>query len=555
MSENQRLILAVTISLLIILSWNYFNPEKYPEHEKTAVEQEAEIKTPSLQEEITTLKRDDIIDAGIKEKTRITFENDLLKGSINLKGARLDDAILKGYHIDLDKNSPNIKLLSPSQTELPYFAEFGWVSGDKTLELPRENTLWQAETKITNNLHVITLKWKNSQGINFIIEFKLDDKYMFHVIQKVINNSNKPIQLKSYSLLSRNIQKYQEDKISHEGVVSVMADKLTTTDYEDIEKSKKITFEKQKGWISFSDKYWLTALIPDNSKTDFDLISVGGKRKFQIDSVSDFFNIIPQSSHESSVNLFVGAKKLNILDFYEKKYQITLFDRAVDFGMLYFITKPIFLLLSYFHNLIGNFGLAILLLTIAIKFLFFPLSYKSSKWSNQMKDLHPKIQTLKEKYKEDQQTFQKALMDLYKEEKVNPLAGCLPMLLQMPVFFALYKVLYVTIEMRHAPFFGWIKDLSAPDPTTIFNLFGLISWTPPIFLHIGALPIIMMITMFVQQKLSPPPTDPVQAKVMSFLPIVFVFMFSGFPAGLVIYWAWSNILSITEQTLIRKSIR
>jgi YidC/Oxa1 family membrane protein insertase len=557
MSDLQRLILAITLSLIIVFAWQHFfvTPLKQQEHEANAPVGMKSDKEESLVEE-KIYNRTELIEEGFKDKTRIKISNSAIEGSINLVGGRIDDLSLLNYKTSYIAGSSEVVLFSPSTTEGVYFAEFGWVADNKDITLPTKETLWKSDKNELSASETIKLTWMNPQKIEFVLEFALDNDYMFEVKQKIKNHSGKEVKLQPYALLSRtHIESDNKNIVIHEGGIAVLNDTLSEYEYKDLQDKNKIMFENQTGWTGFSDKYWLAALIPSTEqkfKGNFIAFKDGQLERYQTDIALPKLVIENGKEVSKTIKLFAGAKKLELLDKYQEKYDIKLFDRAVDFGILYFITKPLFILLSYFYKILGNFGVAILLLTVVIKILLFPLAFKAFKGLNRLKDLQPQMVALKEKYQKEPLVFQKSVMELYKKERVNPLAGCLPILLQMPIFFALYKVLYVTIEMRHAPFFGWIKDLSAADPTSLFNLFGLIPWDPPAFLYIGVLPILMATTMYVQQRLSPEPSDPVQAKVMKMLPWIFMFMFASFPSGLIVYWAWSNLLSIIQQVAIKK---
>lgn len=551
MSQNQRLILAMVLSILIMSLWQkYYIIPRMPQ--KQVVKESVQV-LKNHQESHVIEDRDDLI---YKTKAeRLKFSNDEISGSINLRGAKLDDLILKKYHKTIKDDSDPVTLLSPSTTAEPYFITVGWVSKDRDIILPDSNTLWTSNSLNLSSESQATLHWTSPQGIRFMIKFAIDDDYMFTVEQSISNNYSSAVNISPYATISRGVNgQKSENVVVHQGAIAVSDGKLHEITFDDLIKEGKADFQKGANWLGFSDKYWLSALISEDSNLDakFSSYVVHGNHRVQADLLYATRSVDVGSSNSSSIKIFAGAKNLDVLEGYETKYNLPMFDHAVDFGILYFITKPIFLLLHMFYDYIGNFGVAILLLTVFIKMLLFPIAYKGYVGMNKLRDLQPKMSELKERYKDDAQAFQKALVDLYKREKVNPAAGCLPILMQMPVFFALYKVLYVTIEMRHAPFFGWIQDLSAPDPTSIFNLFGLISWSPPAFLMIGVFPILMSITMYIQQKLNPEPTDPVQAKMMKMLPFIFLFMFSSFPSGMVIYWAWSNLLSIIQQVVIKK---
>lgn len=549
LSQNTRLIIACLVSTMIIALWQYFFVEPMVEYQEYNT---AEVVAAPIEVNKFILRSE-----AMSKSERVSFENNSVKGSINLVGARFDDLILKKYRTDIDANSKHVELLNPASTAESYFVEFGWI-GSSQEELPNSKSEWKVHKKgdLTKDKPLV-LVWKNNKGQEFYISAFLDANYMFSIAQKIVNNGAE-ISVAPYSLVSKN-QSNKEPKnvIIHEGAINVSGDKLNEIEFETLKDDGKVEVNNNVSWMGFSDKYWLSAVIPSdkNSKLEFKYIeNKDGYERFQANLISQLASVKAGGGSETTYHLFAGAKELDVLDKYEQEMNIKLFDRAVDFGFLYFITKPIFIMLHYFYDYLGNFGIAILMLTVLIKLLLFPLAHKGFIGMNRMKDLQPKMTQLKERYKDDASGFQKALLELYKKEKVNPMAGCLPILLQIPVFFALYKVLYVTIEMRHAPFFGWIKDLSVPDPTSIFNLFGVIPWDPPSFLMIGVFPILMALTMYFQQRLNPEPTDPVQAQVMRFLPLIFLFMFASFPSGLVIYWAWSNVLSILQQLLIKRMV-
>lgn len=544
MNQNLRLLVASAISVLVIVLWDMYIVKPMMEYDEQSDSPQVQVQ--KIEEEQIKEDKSSLISREMNLGFRKSFENEKVSGSVNLKGLRIDDLRLKKYKESLDDESKNIELLSPSKAELPYFIDMGWlfVSGSK-VELPNSKTLWSYNNGVYS--------WINSSGIKFTTSIKLDENYMFDVNMKV-ENLPEGVKLSPYALINR-VPFVEENKnmLIHEGAISVANKKLDEVEFEKLAENKEIEIQNPE-WIGFSDKYWLTAIIPAKKgevKSTFNHILVRKEDRYQGSIVA---KELPNENGNISYSfkIFSGAKELEVLDAYEDTFDITLFDRAVDFGYLYFITKPIFILLHWFYNLLGNFGFAILGLTVFIKLLLFPLAHKGYKGMNRLKDLQPKMTELKNKYKDDPEGFRKAMIDLYKKEKVNPMGGCLPLLLQIPVFFALYKVLYVSIEMRHAPFFGWIKDLSAPDPTSIVNLFGLIPIELPQFLMIGIFPILMALTMYIQQRLNPEPTDPVQAKVMRLMPLMFLFMFASFPIGLVIYWSWSNFLSILQQIYIKK---
>jgi len=496
--------------------------------------------------------------AALKLSPRLAIDSPRLAGSIALKGGRIDDLFLKDYRVAIKRDSPLVELLWPTGTEKPYYAEFGWL-GDRTIRTPNSASVWTADRERLEPGKPVTLQWDNGEGLRFEQHIALDDNYMFTVTQRVRNTGEKPVKLAPYGLISRtgkpDILGYY---ILHEGLLGVFDKTLVEVDYDDLVKEGPKRQSSTGGWLGITDKYWLTALIPDQReamRASFNSGKRGKVEKYQADYLLDQKEIPAGGSVEVANRLFAGAKQVPLLDRYEKQLGIARFDLAVDFGWFYFLTKPIFLALLWIEKHIGNLGLAILILTVFIKLLFFPLANKSYRSMSRMKALQPKMQELKERYGEDRQRLNQAMMDLYKKEKVNPAAGCLPMVIQIPVFFSLYKVLFVTIEMRQAPFYGWIHDLSARDPLGLLTLFGLIDWNVPAMLdvvNIGLWPLIMGVTMFLQQKLNPQPADPIQAKIFLFMPLFFTFLLAPFPAGLVIYWAWNNVLSIAQQWVIMK---
>jgi YidC/Oxa1 family membrane protein insertase len=501
-------------------------------------------------------------DAALTEQPRVKIDTPRLHGSIDLLGARLDDLTLANYHETVDPKSPEVVLLSPPGTQDPYLAEFGWVAAGPDVKVPGPQTRWTETGGQLTPTNPVTLTWDNGQGLLFTRTIGVDSNYMFTVRDAVRNNGTDPVKLLPYGLISRtgtpHVAGYY---ILHEGLIGYLGGSLQEVKYSSLNPGIPIDYTSNGGWLGFTDKYWLTSLIPPQSeavKARFTHTIDAGVDRYQTDYLGPEVTVAPDGTAESSARFFAGAKEVNLLDAY-KDSGIPLFDRAIDFGWFYFLTKPIFLILQFFYEIIGNFGLAILLLTLCVKLLFFPLANKSYNAMSKMKLLQPEIQKLRERFPDDKARQQQEMMALYKRVGANPLAGCLPIVIQIPVFFALYKVLFVTIEMRHAPFFGWIHDLSAPDPTSFANLFGLLPFTPPVnlpivgsILMIGAWPLVMGLTMFLQQKLNPQPVDPVQARMFMLLPIVFTFMLAGFPAGLVIYWAWNNLLSIGQQWAIMR---
>jgi YidC/Oxa1 family membrane protein insertase len=494
-------------------------------------------------------------EAVIAEQPRVRIETPRLHGSIDLRGARLDDLTLATYHETVDPKSPEVVLLSPPGTQEPYLAEFGWVGASPEVKVPGPQTQWTASEGPLTPTHPVTLTWDNGQGLVFTRTISVDPNYMFTVRDAVHNTGSTPVKLLPYGLVSRtgtpHVSGYY---ILFEGMLGYLDGSLQEVKYSSLSPDKPLDFTSHGDWFGFTDKYWLTALIPPQSdavKARFTHTVDGGVDRYQTDYTGPEITIAPGGTHETAARFFAGAKEVNLLDAYEAA-GIPLFDHAIDFGWFYFLTKPIFLILQFFDKVLGNFGLAILLLTLCVKLLFFPLANKSYNAMSKMKLLQPEIQKLRERFPDDKARQQQEMMELYKRVGANPMAGCLPIVIQIPVFFSLYKVLFVTIEMRHAPFFGWIHDLSAPDPTSFANLFGLLPFAAPAFLMIGAWPLIMGLTMFLQQKLNPQPVDPVQARMFMLLPVVFTYMLAAFPAGLVIYWAWNNLLSIAQQWVIMR---
>ena len=491
-------------------------------------------------------------EAALAEQQRVKISTPRLHGSIDLLGARLDDLTLANYHETVDPKSPEVVLLSPLGTENPYLAEFGWLSTTPDIKLPGPQTRWSASHAPLTPTSPVTLTWDNGQGLLFTRTVSVDQDYMFTVRDSVHNSGDTPVKLSAYGLISRTgTPQVAGYYILFEGLIGYLDNSLQEVKYSSLSPGKPLDYGSS-GWLGFTDKYWLTSLIPQRgvtSKARLTHAVDAGVDRYQTDFLGPEETISPGSTAQSSARFFAGAKEVSLLDAYEAS-GIPLFDHAIDFGWFYFLTKPIFLTLQFFDKLLGNFGLAILLFTFCVKLLFFPLANKSYNAMSKMKLLQPEIQKLRERFPDDKARQQQEMMALYKRVGANPLAGCLPIVIQIPVFFSLYKVLFVTIEMRHAPFYGWIHDLSAPDPTSFVNLFGLIPFTPPELLMIGAWPLIMGLTMFLQQKLNPQPVDPVQARMFMLLPIVFTYMLAAFPAGLVIYWAWNNLLSIAQQWAI-----
>jgi YidC/Oxa1 family membrane protein insertase len=494
---------------------------------------------------------------------RVRIETPSVSGSIALKGARIDDLALIKYRETADPNSPAVVLLAPSGSPHPFYAEFGWSPPSGTqVKLPNSDTVWQQQGSGTLAVgKPVTLVHDNGEGLEFRRTIAIDDKYMFTVKDEVANKGAAPVTLYPYALIARHgVPHTLGYYILHEGLIGVFGDKgLQEETYANIEKQKTLSFSAANSWLGFTDKYWAATLVPD-TKTHIDakflLDQIGATKVFQSNYLAPAVTIAPGATGTADGRLFAGAKEVNIIDGYNDTLGLNKFDRLIDWGYFYFLTKNLFLALDWIYQKVGNFGVAILIVTVLIKILFLPLANKSYASMAKMKAVQPEMMAIRERYADDKMKQQQAMMELYKKEKINPVAGCLPILVQIPVFFALYKVLFVTIDLRHAPFFWWIKDLSAPDPTTIFNLFGLIPWDPSVvpvlgpFMMLGVWPIIMGITMWFQMKLNPPPPDPTQKMIFDYMPIIFTFMLASFSAGLVIYWAWNNTLSVLQQSFI-----
>ncbi len=567
--DYRRLFLAVFLAAIVLTAWQAFF--EWPRRQQLAAfhEQQAKIEATKQVEyakRVETVPTDSAENPNLSREERLALSRRLpissgrLHGSIALKGARFDDLTLANYRETLEPDSKEVVLFSPSGDERSYLTQIGWVSGDGTTKVPDASSIWQADKAKIEPTKPVTLHWDNGAGVTYYITITLDDAYMFTLNQRVENHSASAIHVIPYGYINRatGTTGDMQNMIMHEGPMGIVENGLKEIPYSEVKEKGNQSFDTSNGWFGITDKYWLAALVPTTSgsfKTTYSYYQKANIDRFQVDYMGDGLVIDAGASADSSTRLFAGAKEIDILDSYTDGAHgtpVPLFDRAVDFGYLYFLTKPLFLLLNFFYKLVGNFGVAILLLTIVVKACLFPLANAGYKSAAQMRRLQPEMVKLKERHGDDRINFQKELMAFYKQEKVNPASGCLPLLIQMPVFFALYKVLFVTIEMRHAPFFGWIRDLSAMDTSNVFNLFGLLPFTPPPFLHLGVLPMLMCATMVIQMRQQPTPPDPVQAKVIKFMPYLFLFMFASFPAGLVIYWICSNTLSIIQQHFISK---
>ncbi len=502
-------------------------------------------------------------DAVINAAPRVKITTGRVVGSIRLKGAVIDDLTLLDYRQTLKKDSKEIVLLTPQGTENPYFAQFGWVAQTQGISVPGPNTVWAADREFLSVDTPVTLSWTNPDGIVFRQTITIDENYMFTVRQRIENRGSKSASIHPFGLISLSgTPEVTEFFILHEGLIGAFGETLTEIDYDDLQdETNGIRSQATTGgWIGITSQYFATSLAPDQKTRNtsrFVHTAPNGKDKYQVDYLAAAQAVKPGQTVEFTTRLFAGAKEVRLLDSYRDNLGLPIFDKLVDFGWFYYLTKPIFYAIDYFNRVLGNFGLAILLLTVLIKIAFFPLANKSYRSMSRLKKLQPKMVEVRERYKDDKQRQNQAMMEMYKKEGANPMSGCFPILIQIPVFFALYKVLFVTIEMRHAPFFGWIQDLSAPDPLGLLTAFGIFSWDVPGSLqivNIGIWPIIMGLTMFLQQKLNPQPADPMQQKIFMFLPFVFTFLLGQFPAGLVIYWAWNNLLSIAQQWLIMRQM-
>jgi YidC/Oxa1 family membrane protein insertase len=572
MNNNKNVLLAIAMAAAVLFLWQYFvaTPSMKAEQARQAVlshQEKAKPATgsapvlPGIAAEGTHVSREAALKAGGK---RVVIDTPMVDGSILLKGARLDDLRLKQYRETVDPNSPEIVLLAPKNTDYPYYAEFGWVGARN---MPDDNSEWnQTNGGTLSPGHPVTLTYDNGHGLVFTRIIAIDDKYMFTVTDSVANKSGAAANLFPFGYVARqNIPKTTTTYVLHEGFVGVANGSEVDAKYSDFKDpgTPPKTFASTGGWVGITDKYWMAAIVPPQGES-FSGAYLGAKTQAGADAYQANYRLNARMLAPGAVvsvthRLFAGAKVVDILRDYQDSQNIAHFDLAVDWGWFWFLTRPFFWLLDHLNKILGNFGLAILALTVIVKLVFFPLASASYRSMSKMKKLQPQMEELKKAHKDDPQKLQLATMELYKREKANPISGCLPILLTIPVFFSLYKVLFVTIEMRHAPFFGWIKDLSAPDPTSILNLFGLIPYNPYTylpaflsFLSIGAWPILYGLTQWIQTKLNPPPPDPVQAKMFAFMPLIFTFMFATFPAGLVIYYAWNNLLSVAQQAFIMK---
>src|SRR5262245_54875700 len=580
MTDQKNTLLAIILSALVLIGWQIFfgMPQMEKEKQKQAQQQQQQqAPAPPVSQPGTTPQPGTVPqvpggpgqtmsrEAALAQSPRVGIQTPSVAGSIALKGGRIDDLSLSKYRETVDPKSPAVVLLAPSGSPHPFYAEFGWTpAAGTTVKLPGGDTTWQQQG--TGALSVdrpVTLVYDNGEGLEFRRTFTVDDKYLFTIKDEVVNKGAAPVTLYPYALISRHgTPKTEGFYILHEGLIGVLGEKgLQEVTYSDIEKEKKKTFNVTNAWLGITDKYWAATLVPDTTarvKAEFSSGLLGNLKTYQTDYLLDPLTIAPGATGAANARLFAGAKEVETVDNYDRRLELNKFDRLIDWGYFYFITKPLFLAMDWIYHRVGNFGLAILIITVLIKIVFFPLANKSYASMAKMKAVQPEMMAIRERYADDKMKQQQALMELYKKEQINPLAGCLPILIQVPVFFALYKVLFISLEMRHAPFYGWIRDLSAPDPTNLFTLFGLIPWDPTLlpvlgqFLHIGFWPLVMGVTMWVQMKLNPAPPDPTQKMIFDWMPIIFTFMLASFSAGLVIYWAWNNTLSVLQKNVIMK---
>ena len=574
MNNNKNVLLAIALAAGVLFLWQYFvatpamkaeqarqQALSHQEKAKPAAPSSGAPALPGIGGSGTHMSRE----AALKSSgARIVIDTPMVDGSILLKGARLDDLRLKKYRDTVDPNSPEIVLLAPKGTDYPYYASFGWVGGTA---MPDDTSEWrQTNGNSLSPGHPVTLTWDNGHGLVFTRVIAIDDKYMFTIADSVANRGAAPINLFPYGTVERqSVPKGTSTWVLHEGFVGVANGSEVDAKYDDFKEpnTPAKTFTSTGGWVGITDKYWMAAIIPPQGE-NFNGAYLGAKTPSGADAYQsnyrlDARRIAPGGTANVTHKLFAGAKVVNILRGYQDSQGVSHFDQAVDWGWFWFLTRPFFWVLDHLNKVLGNFGLAILGLTVIVRLVFFPLQSASFRSMSKMKKLQPQMEAIRAQHKEDPQKMQIAMMEMYKREKANPLSGCVPILLTIPVFFSLYKVLFVTIEMRHAPFYGWIHDLSAADPTSILNLFGLIPYNPHAilpaaisFLSIGVWPILYGITQWVQTKMNPPPPDPVQAKMFSFMPVIFTFMFATFPSGLVIYYAWNNLLSVIQQGYIMK---
>ena len=555
--DSKNVLMAVILSTVIIVGWQVLvvDPElKKTKTEVTKVEQTTSANNgkpsaPSINNKLPAPQKLISRTDAVSSEQRVRLENEKLTGSISLNGALIDDVVLKTYKETLDKNSKQVVILNPKKMNTGYYLESGWASANN-LKVPDNNSVWTlVKNKSLTPQTPIELEWDNKNGLIFNKKIEIDNQYLFKITESIKNNSKNKVDLFHYSQITRKEKpSVQNFYILHEGLVGVIDESLKEQKYDDI-KEKNEKYQGIEGWVGITDKYWLTAIVPQKKEAFNAEFTFNDSYKANY-ILTNPTSIEPGKTNSRSAQLFIGAKEVNVIDGYTKTADIKKFDLAIDWGWFYFFTKPLFFIIDYLYKFCGNFGIAIVLLTAGIRLLFFPLANYSFASMAKMKALQPEMVRLKDLHKDDKQKIQLEMMALYRKEKINPVYGCLPMLIQIPFFFAIYKMLFVTLEMRHAPFFGWIQDLSAPDHTSLFNLFGLIPWSPPSFLIIGVWPILMGVSMWVQQKLNPAPTDPIQAKIFAFFPLFLTVMLASFPSGLVVYWTVNNVLTMAQQYII-----
>ena len=560
--DNKNVFVAIALSMSVLLFWGAFfeTPKKDNQNLKSnnQIQQKTEDSITPNTNQAPSINQINVEkklsrEESINKSNRIKIENENIVGSISLEGGLIDDISFKNHKQKVD-GKKNIEFLNPSQSENGFYVESGWAGIGNNIKVPTKNSKWEVEGNRTlTNKSPVTIKWDNKEGIIFKKKIELDEKYLFKISQEIQNNSSKSLELYPYAQITRNKipDDIQNFYISHEGFIGVFNDELKEDDYDDVE-DNKIVREANEGWLGITDKYWMTVLVPEKGKNFKSTFQY--KDTFKANYIiNDPIKINTSSKGSSNFRLFVAAKEVNTIDTYAESQNINKLDLVIDWGWFYFFTKPLFFVIDYLFKFSGNFGIAIVLITLAIRALFFPLANFSFRSMAKMKAVTPEMTRLKELHKDDKVKLQQEMMALYRKEKINPAAGCLPVLIQIPFFFAIYKMLFISLEMRHQPFFGWIQDLSAADPTSIFNLFGLIPWSPPSFMIIGIWPILMGASMWVQQKLNPAPTDPIQAKIFAFFPLFLTIILASFPSGLVVYWTINNILTIAQQWVINKN--
>ena len=583
--DNRNLLLAITLSVVVLLGWQFFYGVPQMEKQKQIAQQNQQTQSQpvpgtnvvpgpgatsptgaALPSSVPATPAIETREQALARGPRIKIDTPKIAGSISLTGARIDDVSLKSYHETVDPKSPIIVLLSPLGGPNAYYSDFGWVAAPGTsTPLPNATTVWTADQQVMTPGKPVTLTWDNGQGLLFKRMITVDENAMFTINDSVENKGGAPVTLFPYGQVVRHGRPATLGYyVLHEGMIGNLGDDgLQEFTYDHVDKEPllsagtngKVWKDVVGGFVGITDKYWAAAVIPDQNRKyegRYSSVQTGAARTYQADFLGEAVSIAPGATATADSRLFAGAKEVAAIDGYEKNLGIKRFELMIDWGWFYFITKPMFFVMDWIYKHVGNFGIAILGVTLLLKILFFPLASKSYASMAKMKAVQPEMMAIRERYADDKMKQQQALMELYKTQKINPVAGCWPVLLQIPVFFALYKILFITIEMRHAPFFGWIKDLAAPDPTNMFNLFGLLPFTPPSMLHLGIWPILMGITMFVQMKMNPEPPDPVQKMMFTWMPVFFTFLLGSFPAGLVIYWTWNNLLSILQQGYIMR---